>query len=225
MNNWLLIIEAVVIFSCLLIAHKVFGKTGLFVWIGIAPILANIEVAKAVDMFGVSATLGNIMFASTFLATDILTELYGKEEAKKGVFVGAFTVLIYIISTQFAILYEPNEIDTINKSMTELFSLAPRICSSSLLMFVLANVADVYLYDLLRSKTERFMWVRNNVCTIICNCLENFGFSFLAFYGVFPNGDIVSIALATSVVEILVALMDTPFLYLARHESKRKVTA
>ena len=55
----------------------------------------------------------------------------------------------------------------------------------------------------------------NNVSTILCNCLENFGFIFLAFVGIYDGATILTIAASTSIVEAIVALCDTPFLYLA----------
>ena len=60
------------------------------------------------------------------------------------------------------------------------------------------------------------LWQKNNICTILCNCLENFGFIFLAFGGLMPFKELLIIALSTSAIETVIALFDTPFLYLAR---------
>ena len=46
-------------------------------------IIANIQVIKTVEIFGISATLGNVMFASIYLATDILNDIYGRRVAKE----------------------------------------------------------------------------------------------------------------------------------------------
>lgn len=219
MNEILLIIEIIVVFSILLLSKKLFGKTGVFVWIAIASILANIQVVKSIDMFGISATLGNVLFASNFLATDILNECYGKKEAKKGVYIGLFSVIIYLIITQLSLLFIPNTIDIAQSSMETLFSLAPRVCISSLVMFYIANIVDVHLYDKLHKKFKgKKMWLRNNIATITCNCLENFGFVLLAFIGVYPINEVLMIAISTCIIEIGIALCDTPFLYLAKKD-------
>ena len=97
MNELLLILEIIIIFSMLLISKKLFGKNGLLVWMGLATVLANIQVVKSVDLFGLSSTLGNVLFASTFLATDIMSECYGKETSKQGVFIGLFSVILYLV--------------------------------------------------------------------------------------------------------------------------------
>ena len=68
-----------------LIMYKFFGRTGLFVWVGFATVLANIQVVKLIEIFGLTATLGNAVYGSIFLVTDIINEKYGKKEAKKAV--------------------------------------------------------------------------------------------------------------------------------------------
>lgn len=217
MNELLLIIEIVVVFSIVLLAKRFFGKEGLMLWMGIASILANLEVAKMIDIFGFSATLGNVLFASTFLATDILSECYGKEYAKKGVYMGLFSVIIYLITTQFALLFQPSSVDIMDSSMKMLFGLAPRVCFMSLLMYFIANRIDVYLYDKLKEKFKgKKMWLRNNVCTIACNCIENFGFNMLAFGGILPLKELIIVSASTCVLEVIIALCDTPFLYLSK---------
>ena len=67
-------------FVLLLIMYKTFGKTGLFAWVAVATILANIQVTKTIEIIGLTATLGNSLYASTFLATDILNEKYGRKK-------------------------------------------------------------------------------------------------------------------------------------------------
>lgn len=83
-------------------------------------------------------------------------------------------------------------------------------------VIIIANMADVYLFSKLKEKSGgRLLWLRNNVSTILCNCLENFGFIWLAFVGIYDTETILTIAISTSVIEAIVALCDTPFLYLA----------
>lgn len=217
MNELLLIIEIIVVFGLLILVKKLFKKEGLFLWIGLASVLANIQVAKSIDLFGFSATLGNVLFASTFLATDIISECYGTKESKKAVFFGLFSVIFYLIITQFSLLFIPNSIDIAHEPMKNLFALAPRICISSVVMYFIANLTDVYLFDKLHKVFKgKKMWLRNNISTILCNCLENFAFVFLAFGGVYEVKDILLIALSTSIIETFIAICDTPFLYLAK---------
>ena len=74
MNEILFLISIAFYLGGVLFAYKIFGKTGLYVWTAISAILANIEALKMVDMFGLSVTLGNALYASSFVVTDILSE-------------------------------------------------------------------------------------------------------------------------------------------------------
>ena len=217
MNNLIIIGEIIVVFSILLLCKKLFGKTGMIVWVSLATVLANIITAKNVNIFGLSTAIGTVMFASTFLATDILAECYSPKDAKKAINIGLFSNLILIVSTQIALLYTPSEFDYAHDAMKTLFSLNLRISLASAAMYYIANMADIYVFSKIKQKTEgRMLWLRNNVATILCNCLENFGFIGLAFAGIYDFQTIMTIAISTSIIEALVAVCDTPFLYVAR---------
>ena len=118
---------------------------------------------------------------------------------------------------QLTLLFEPNEFDFVNDSMKTLFEFNLRVSLASLFMYIVSNYFDVILYAKLKKLK---LWQKNNICTILCNCLENFGFIFLAFYGIMSIEELLIVALSTSAIETLIALCDTPFLYLARKMNK-----
>lgn len=221
MNELIIVGEVIIIFSILLMCKRLFGKTGVIVWVSLATVLANIITAKNVNVFGLSTAIGTVMFASTFLATDILAECYSAKDAKKAINIGLFSNVILIVSTQIALLYTPSEFDYAHDAMNTLFSLNLRISIASAAMYYIANMADIYVFGKIKAKTEgRMLWLRNNVATILCNCLENFGFIGLAFAGIYDFQTIMTIAISTSIIEALVAVCDTPFLYIARKIKK-----
>ena len=221
-NNVLLIAEVATIFGLLLFVKKMFGKEGVIAWVGLATVLANVITAKNATIFGFSTAIGSVMFASTFLATDMLSECYSEQDAKKAVYLGLFSSALLIISTQIALKYIPSEIDYADGAMQTLFAMNLRISFSSMVMYFIANMADIYIFNKLKEKMNgRQMWLRNNVSTILCNCLENFGFIGLAFWGLYNLQTIMVIAFSTSVIEMIVALLDTPFLYIAKKVKDR----
>ena len=217
MNSILIFVEVLVVFSFVLLFLKAFGKLGMVAWVAIATVLANIITAKNATVFGLSTAIGSVLFASTFLATDILSELYTKKDARYAIYIGLLSNVVLIVATQIALLYIPSEIDYAHDAMETLFSLNLRISIASAVMYFVANIADVYIFNKLKDKMQgKKMWLRNNVATILCNCLENFGFIALAFAGIYDVKTILIIALSTSVIEAIVAILDTPFLYLAK---------
>lgn len=209
-------INILVIFSLVVLIEKLFKKEGLYVWLSIATILANLTVCKMIDIFNYTTSLGNVLFASTFLATDIMSEKYSKKDAKKGVYISIFSGITFIIITQLTLLFIPSSDDVVNEAMKTLFSISIRTISASMLMFFISNMVDIKLYNYLKEKFPHKMWFRNNISTILCNCIENYFFNTLAFIEIFPISVIISIATTTTIIEIIIALCDTPFLYISK---------
>lgn len=216
MNTLLFFVVAAVTFGLLTFISRKFGKEGIFTWIGLAVVLANIFVCKCVDLFGLSATLGNVLFGSVFLATDILTENYGVETAKKAVWVGVMAEISAIILTQLALIFTPNSLDIVQSSFETLFGLFPRTSIASISMFILSNQLDIYLFEKMREKTNgKYLWLRNNVATCVSQCIENYLFYIIAFYGLYSMRDLLSMTFTCCIIEIIVAVCDTPFIYLS----------
>ena len=216
MNILLGFINIIVTFTLVVLIEKFFKKEGLYVWLSIATILANLTVCKMIDVFSFTTSLGNVLFASTFLATDIMSEKYSKQDAKKGVYLSIFSGITFIIITQLTLLFVPSNDDVVNESMKNLFSISIRTISASMLMFFISNMLDIHIYNKLKEKYPNKLWFRNNLSTILCNCIENYFFNTLAFLGIFSIPVIISIATTTTIIEIVIALCDTPFLYISK---------
>ena len=223
MNELLLLVSLPVTFSLVLICYRIFGKSGLFLWNVVATITANIEVLIVVNAFGMEMTLGNILFASTFLVTDILSELYGKKEAQRAVFFGIATSVLFILISQSWLLYVPSESDFASPAIRTIFSNTPRLMFSSFAVYAVCQLFDVWLYhkwwDFTAKKTgnsRAFLWLRNNGSTLVSQLLNTVLFNVMAFAGLYSTGTLVSIIVSGYLIFIVTSLADTPFIYLAR---------
>ncbi|WP_251477025.1 queuosine precursor transporter [Planococcus sp. NCCP-2050] len=217
-NEFLGLGFAVVNFVLLLIMYKFFGKTGLFAWVAISTVLANIQVTKTIEIIGLTATLGNSLYASTFLATDILNEKYGKKEAKKAVWLGFSSLLIMVIVMQLGIKFIPDESDIANEALQTIFGLVPQIAIASMIAYLTSQHLDVLIFTALRKvfpKDSQF-WIRNNGSTLISQLLDTLIFTSIAFYGVFPFDVWLQIFISTYILKFIVSVLDTPFGYIAK---------
>ena len=86
-NELLIILSFIIIYGGVVAFYRYFGKNGLLAFNVLATLLANIEVMILVRAFGVEMTLGNVLFASTFLITDILSENHSRKDANKAVII------------------------------------------------------------------------------------------------------------------------------------------
>lgn len=210
-------------FLMILLFYRFFGKIGLFVWTPVAVILANIQVLKAVDLFGFSATLGNIVYATSFLVTDILSENYGKDDARRAVYIGFLSLISMTVLMQIALVFTPAEEDFAQASLKVLFGIMPRIALASLIAYGLSQMHDVWAYHFWKRirPQKGFIWLRNNLSTMVSQAIDTLVFTSIAFAGVFTGPVFWEIMATTYLFKFIVALADTPFIYIARNWKDR----
>ncbi|WP_174613563.1 queuosine precursor transporter [Virgibacillus ihumii] len=222
-NELIWILFALLNFSLLLLFYRMFGKMGLFVWVGMATVIANIQVLKTVELFGLTATLGNIIYGTAYLATDILNEKYGKEDAKKAVWMGFSTLIAMTVMMQISLVFNPAPDDVAHESLQMIFGMIPRVAAGSLAAYAVSQYFDVWIYDRLRKifPADKFLWIRNNGSTMLSQLLDSAVFCSIAFLGQFPATIWLEIFLTTYIIKFVVALIDTPFMYIAKYMHKK----
>lgn len=230
-NEILLLASLFLTFSAVLVLFWLFQEQGLYLWTVVATIAANIEVLIIVNAFGMEMTLGNILFASTFLVTDILSELYGKKAAKTAVFLGIATSVLFILISQSWMLYQPNENDFASPAIQTVFSNTPRLMAVGIGVYVIVQLFDVWAYHkwwaFTKNKfgdSKKFLWLRNNGSTMVSQLLNTILFTWGAFLGTYSTSTLISVAMSSYVIFVATSIADTPFVYLARylHERKKK---
>jgi queuosine precursor transporter len=198
--------------------YKLFGKTGLFVWIAVSSIIANIQVNKSIELIGLTATLGNSVYGSIFLATDILNEKYGAKDANRSVIFGFSASIVMLVTMSLSLIFVPSVNDYAQDALVTLFNPAIRIVLGSLLAYLVAQFLDIKLFNIVKKRLpgDKFMWVRNNVSTILSQSVDTLIFVTIAFLFVYETPILIQIYISTFVFKVIIALIDTPFLYIAK---------
>ncbi len=203
------------------VVYRYFGKAGLYMVIVASVITANIQVLKTVRLFGLVSTLGNVIYGCVFLATDILSEVYGKKSAQRGVWLGFAGMVLVTVWMQISLIFIPDASDFAQESLETIFGIMPRIMAGSILAYLLSQHHDVLAFHYWKNKTEgRFLWLRNNASTMVSQFIDTVTFSLVALWGVFEIDIWWQILLTTYLMKWIVAVVDTPFIYLAKRLSK-----
>lgn len=223
LNELLLVASVFIIYGGTILFYRLHGLQGLYSWTVFATIAANIEVLILIDAFGMEQTLGNVMFASSFLVTDIISEIYGKKAANKAVNIGIMSSLMFIIISQLWLQFKPSVNDWASPSIEAIFSNTPRLMLVSFLVYAVCQRLDVWLYHKWWSFTDRkysnhrkYLWLRNNGSTLISQLINTILFNVGAFAGMYDFKTLGSIIAAGYVIYIVTSLADTPFVYWAR---------
>ncbi len=197
--------------------YRYFGKTGLYVVIVASIITANIQVVKTVEIFGFVATLGNVLYGSIFFATDILNEVYGKKAARRGVWLGFIGMLLMTLWMQLGLRFVPHASDFAHGPLDTVFGLMPRIAAGSMVAYLASQHHDIWAFRYWKKKTQgRFLWLRNNASTMTSQAIDSAIFCSIALWGLYDTDTWLQILLSTYVMKLIVAGIDTPFLYLAK---------
>jgi hypothetical protein len=197
-------------------------RIGIEVAIGIYAaliVLSNLIAGKLITVFTFVAPAAVIVYSSTFLITDILCELYGKEYARKAVIAGFFASILAMISIAIAVRWEaaPFVSKEFVKSYEMVFSMTPRIIIASIIAYVISQTHDVYAFHFWKGVTGgKYLWLRNNASTLVSQLIDTTIFITLAFWNPgMPIAQLLAMITGQYVIKIAIALLDTPFIYAA----------
>ena len=227
-NELLIIISFIAIYGGVVLFYRWFGKGGLLAFNVLATVLANIEVLLLVRAFGVEMTLGNVLFASTFLVTDILSENHTRKDANRAVVISTICSVFFIMLSQMWLLYTPSENDWASGAFHTIFASTPRVVCASLVVYFVSQIVDVWLYhkwwDWCKKRfgdSSKGLWIRNNGSTMISQLLNTLLYTTLAFYGTYSLQTLISIFISTYLIYFCTSLIDTPFVYWCRKIHER----
>jgi len=202
--------------SIVILAFRLWGRYGLYAMIAASVIICNIQVIALVKLFGLIATLGNIVYASIFLSTDILSECYGKREARRGVWIGFFCLIWASLAMQFAIIFIPDQADEMMPHLREVFGLMPRVALASMIAYLVSQNHDIWAFHFWREKTGgKWLWLRNNLSTLVSQLIDSVTFVLIAFAGIHSGRVLIQLIVTTYLFKLIVAAVDTPFIYIA----------
>jgi len=191
-------------------------------------VLANVLANKIVLVGSFVVPAGVIVYSMTFLVTDFISEIYGKENAKKAVICGLLANLIALLSIKLVLIWKPAPFAVeVSDAFSKALQQTPRIIFASITAYFISQMHDVYSFHFWKVKTKgKHLWLRNNASTIVSQAIDTTIFITIAFYGIVPN--IVDIILGQYVIKVVIALLDTPFMYMTtavfRDLQKSKIT-
>lgn len=219
-NSSLFIFQIIVALSCTVVAFRL-GRSWLIALIAVQTVIMNIFVLKMMNVFSLEITGGNVLYASIFLGTDLLCEHYGKKQARQAVWIGFSAAVFFIIMSQFIIWYTPSQLENgafLHNTLTTIFETTPRIVLASMGGYLLSQHVDIYLYTYIKKRTgDKYLWLRNNGSTLVSQCIDSIFFTFVGLYGIVANAQNVwHIIIFTYLIKVLIAFLDTPFMYLSK---------
>ncbi|OQY50437.1 MAG: VUT family protein [Candidatus Parabeggiatoa sp. nov. 2] len=220
---WLLTVA--IDLSLTLLLYRLFGKMGLYTIVILNIMLSNLQGPKLTVIFGMETSLGVILYSGIYFATDLLSEKYGKREGQRAVLLGFAASVILVVMVYISLLFLPSDTPknaefatNIHQAMVTLFNFTPLFVFGSLFAYLITQSFDVWIFHYIREKTQgRHLWLRNNVSTISSQALDTLLYAGVVWGPIVGFWYAIELALAKYIIKIIIALIDTIFIYWARN--------
>ncbi|WP_299891659.1 queuosine precursor transporter [uncultured Lacinutrix sp.] len=193
--------------TSLVVSNLIFQK--FFYW---HPIDVEIFGSKLFEI-----SVGILPYPITFLITDLISEIYGKKRANDiviaGIFASVFSLFIILIANEAPATswsYVNNEM------FTTVFGNSVIAVFASMITYLFAQFVDIQIYHFWKRLTNgRKLWLRNNFSTWFSQFVDTFTILILlCSFGIIPWENFKGLLVSGFLFKVLIAALDTPFLYL-----------
>ena len=208
-----------------ILLYRFFGKHGLYTAVILGIVLGNLQGGKVseLEFFGYSftASMGAILYSGIYFATDVLNEKFGKEEARRAVMLGFVANVAVMITLVISVQFRPSDIAgsalEVHNAISTLAGYSPIFVIGSLTAYLISQTFDVWLFHKIRSYTgESKLWLRNNLSTITSQLLDTMIYQFTWVLAGMDLSTAFLIAVTKYVFKVLIAAIDTVFIYWVR---------
>jgi len=195
-------------------------------------VLANIiGTTKFVIVLGLTVPAGVLAYPFTFLATDLICELYGKKRAQSLVWVG-FSMNFFMLGLMMLghYLKDASGISGATSTFESVYEFMIGNVIASMIAYLIAQSVDVKLFHFWKTLTKgKHLWLRNNLSTVVSQLADTTAIMTILYLAnnlgasIQSIGDLVGLIFASYIFKVLVALFDTPLFYLGVRLLKDKV--
>ncbi|MGQ9484183.1 MAG: queuosine precursor transporter [Desulfosoma sp.] len=174
-------------------------------------VIASVLASKIITVFGLVVPAGVLAYCVTFVVTDVISELWGREKANS-VVLGGFVALVFsLLLVRLAVVWTPAPFWPHDPAFRTVLDSTSRIIVASFCAYLLSQYHDVWAFHLLRQLTGgKHLWLRNNLSTAVSQLIDTVVFITIAFYRVMP---IAPLILGQWVIKLVIAILDTPVVY------------
>jgi len=184
--------------------------------ITIASVLAN----KIITIYGLFVPAGVLAYSITFICTDVISEIWGRDRANATILGGFVTLVVVLLLVQLGLAWPKAPFWDNDVAFRSVLGATSRIIIASFIAYLVSQYHDVWAFHFWKRITnDRHLWLRNNLSTAVSQFLDSFIFITIAFYGVMPIGSLI---VGQWIVKLAIAVLDTPLVYFVIYLIRRK---
>ena len=165
-------------------------------------------------MYTFQQSVGLLPYPITFIVTDIISELYGKQKANQVVTAGLLASLFMLLIVTVSDKIPSAPFGVGSDVFSQVFGLSSAAVFASMMAYLFAQYIDVRLFHFWKNLTNgKYLWLRNNASTIFSQLIDTTLVIFILFVGVWSSNQIFSGIIDGWIFKMMIALIDTPIIY------------
>jgi hypothetical protein len=177
-------------------------------------ITANVIAVKLIDVLGVVMPAGVLVFPLSYIAGDVLTEVYGYRQARRVIWLGFICNAVVVCAILLGQSMPPASFWDGQEAYERILGHTPRILMASFLAYLLGEFANSIVLAKMKIATGgRWLWTRTIGSTVVGEGLDSLVFIIIAFYGTIPTGVLAGTVLTQWLVKTSYEVIATPFTY------------
>tara|TARA_B100001123_G_scaffold423365_1_gene533453 strand:- start:165 stop:788 length:624 start_codon:yes stop_codon:yes gene_type:complete len=185
-------------------------------------VVSNIIAGKLLQIGDWVLPAGILAYPLTFLISDTIAEVYGRKTTTRIIWVGFATSLLMVLIIYMASIFPAAPFWENQEAFDLILGSVPRIVLASMVAYLVSQYHDVIAFHFWKNFTNgRYLWLRNNASTMMSQAVDTVLFVTIAFAGTLDFSVIINMILTQYVVKILIAIVDTPLVYVLVSQVRR----
>jgi len=185
-------------------------------------IVSNIIAGKLLQIGDWVLPAGILAYPLTFLISDTIAEVYGRKTTTRIIWIGFATSLLMVLIVYMASIFPAAPFWENQEAFDLILGSVPRIVLASMVAYLVSQYHDVIAFHFWKNFTNgRYLWLRNNASTMMSQAVDTVLFVTIAFAGTLDFSVIINMILTQYVVKILIAIVDTPLVYVLVSQVRR----
>lgn len=177
-------------------------------------IAANIAAVKLVDLFGFILPAAILVFPLSYIAGDVLTEVYGYRQARRVIWLGFLCNAIAVGAIWIGQMLPPASFWDAQGAYERILGYTPRLLFASFLAYLVGEFANSFVLAKMKIATKgRWLWLRTIGSTLVGQGLDSMVFITVAFWGVIPGPALIGTVLTQWVAKSGYEAAVTPLTY------------
>lgn len=174
-------------------------------------IASNLLETKVIQVGGVTATAGLIVFPVSYIINDCIAEVWGFKKARLIIWSGFAMNFLVVAFAQLAIMLPAAPFWEGEARFNFVFGMAPRIVMASLCAFLVGSFLNAYVMSRMKIASRgRHFSVRAMVSTLVGESADSILFFPIAFGGMIPAEELLVMIFTQAVLKSLYELLVLP---------------